>query len=302
MALGHDTVPRRGEDLPTPIPVLHFIAAPQTQPTGPTILYFHGGGYQLPMEAGAHGPFALKCVAACHARRVAFLEYSLTPEHQYPCQMVQAVAALRYLLENEGLSPENIILGGDSAGGHLVLSLLTHLACPSPYASPVDLQGRQFKAVVGVSPWSKLSWPQAHALRPAPYDFMTKERIEEILHMFNHPSDEVWGLLGEQQELLAVWKKAPPGSRTARSFSRKWLLTIGDAEILYDSCLEFGQGLLDLEVVRIDGRKALDLVQELDYVLAVAPGEAHVQAALDCATGVQNGRMLTSILAFLAAC
>ncbi|CAN9229090.1 unnamed protein product [Alternaria alternata] len=60
------------------------------------------------------------------------LAYDLAPEARYPSQLKQAVELLDYLVHTEGRNPSDLILGGDSAGGNLVLGLLSHLAHPHP--------------------------------------------------------------------------------------------------------------------------------------------------------------------------
>lgn len=61
--------------------------------------------------------------------------YTLAPHAKYPCQLREGLDALRYLVEVEGKEPGKIILGGDSAGGNLVLGILSHLSHPHPHPS-----------------------------------------------------------------------------------------------------------------------------------------------------------------------
>lgn len=72
--------------------------------------------------------------------------------NRYPRQLQQAVALLDHLLHVEELQPSSITLLGDSAGAHLVLSLLLHLSHPNPLVAPLKFQGRLSGAVL-VSPW-----------------------------------------------------------------------------------------------------------------------------------------------------
>ncbi|CZR68092.1 uncharacterized protein PAC_17991 [Phialocephala subalpina] len=93
------------------------------------VLFLHGGGYVLPLSKG-HLEWAdyFRRVGALAGQQicVALLDYSLCPEATYPKQMQQAVLALERLV-SLGYSPSQIVIGGDSAGGHLSLSLLSHL-------------------------------------------------------------------------------------------------------------------------------------------------------------------------------
>ncbi|MCU1716215.1 alpha/beta hydrolase [Pseudomonas sp. 5P_3.1_Bac2] len=115
---------------------------------GRALLYLHGGAYLI----GA--PNTHRSICANLAKRaqldVCALDYRLAPEHPYPAARDDAVAAYQALLE-QGYRPEQIVVGGDSAGGNL--SLITTLqlraqGLPLPRAlllfSPVtDFTGAQ---------------------------------------------------------------------------------------------------------------------------------------------------------------
>jgi len=79
-----------------------------------TLLYFHGGGYVL----GA--PETHTCLVSNLAVEMQAdtwsADYRLAPEHPFPAAIEDGVAAYRGLLD-KGVNPENIIIGGDSAGG-----------------------------------------------------------------------------------------------------------------------------------------------------------------------------------------
>ena len=56
---------------------------------------------------------------------------ALIPEYPFPTQLRQATAAVQHLLD-KGMSPSNIIIAGDSAGGNLALQLASLLLHPHP--------------------------------------------------------------------------------------------------------------------------------------------------------------------------
>lgn len=90
---------------------------------GVTMLYLHGGGYAF--DARVSRRFAAQL--ACRLRVPVFAaDYRLTPEHAWPAQLQDAVAAYRHLLDS-GVPAGRIVLAGDSAGGHLVLMTLVEL-------------------------------------------------------------------------------------------------------------------------------------------------------------------------------
>jgi acetyl esterase/lipase len=91
----------------------------------PLVVWVHGGGWQsgsrltLPETIGPHG-FHERHVARGYA--VADVEYRLSSEVQYPAQLVDVQAAVRWLHRHAsmlGLDPTRFATMGESAGGHL---------------------------------------------------------------------------------------------------------------------------------------------------------------------------------------
>ena len=71
-----------------------------------------------------------------HTVSVLLPAYSLTTEAHYPTQLIQAMTVLSYLLTDRKRSPSSIMIAGESAGGNLVLSVLSHILHP-PQGSDV---------------------------------------------------------------------------------------------------------------------------------------------------------------------
>ncbi len=112
---------------------------------GRVVLYFHGGGYFFGSPR-SHRALTWRLGRACRARVLA-LDYRQPPDWHYPAPLEDAFAAYQGLLEL-GHAPENIVLGGDSAGGNLALALLTRLRekqLPMPAAALL------------LSPWGDLT-------------------------------------------------------------------------------------------------------------------------------------------------
>lgn len=86
---------------------------------------------------------------------VFMVAYTLAPKAVYPMQLRQSVTALRYILEKTDRKAENIFFGGDSAGGNLVLAVLSHIAHPHPQVEPLKLAaGEEFGGASLLSPWT----------------------------------------------------------------------------------------------------------------------------------------------------
>ena len=106
-----------------------------------TILYFHGGGY-IAGSCSTHRDLATRISAACGMRALV-VEYRLAPEHKYPAAFEDGLRAFRWLRER-GVAPDQMVVGGDSAGGGLALATLLALR---------DGGERLPKAAFLLSPW-----------------------------------------------------------------------------------------------------------------------------------------------------
>ena len=99
------------------------------------LLYLHGGAYVMGSPR-THRQLVGHTVRA--AGVVAVLpDYRLAPEHPYPAAIDDALAVYRGLLES-GFEAEDIIIGGDSAGGGLTVATLLslrHAGLPMPVAA-----------------------------------------------------------------------------------------------------------------------------------------------------------------------
>ena len=95
-----------------------------------TLFWIHGGAYVLGSGTmGLTSKLRLAEILASKGVQVDIfsLEYSLAPEATFPTQQQEAVAAYRYLIEDEKIDPRDIVVAGESAGGHLALLFLLSL-------------------------------------------------------------------------------------------------------------------------------------------------------------------------------
>ncbi|MEM7744453.1 MAG: alpha/beta hydrolase [Pseudomonadota bacterium] len=89
------------------------ISEPEGAPTG-VYLHIHGGGWTI----GAAQEYDKTCQALARdtGLRVVSAAYRLAPEHPWPAQREDTLAAARWALESHDLP---VIIGGESAGAHL---------------------------------------------------------------------------------------------------------------------------------------------------------------------------------------
>jgi acetyl esterase/lipase len=95
-----------------------------------TLLWIHGGAYISGSALAALVPLLRIAELAAEQNlsiNIFTLEYSLAPEAKFPTQLTEVTAAYKYLVEEEKIDPDSIFLLGESAGGHLALSLAYNL-------------------------------------------------------------------------------------------------------------------------------------------------------------------------------
>lgn len=109
------------------------------------VLYLHGGGYVMG-GISTHGPFGAR-IAADVGAPVLVLDYRLGPEHPHPAALEDALAAFDWLVTEQGIAAEQIVVAGDSAGGGLTIATLAALRD----------RGTAPAAGIALSPWADLT-------------------------------------------------------------------------------------------------------------------------------------------------
>ncbi len=181
------------------------------------ILYFHGGGYVVG-SATTHRALTARISRHTHVRVFA-PDYRLAPEHPYPAALEDARLVYSALL-SRGYRPDDIVIGGDSAGGGLALALLSRLCAEG--APPVG--------VFAFSPWTDLSLSGESMRRNEKSDvILPVTRIRQMRDYYvagGNPSDP--GI----SPLFADYPDCPPV-----------LLQYSSSEILADDSVRMAQRL-----------------------------------------------------------
>ncbi len=113
-------------------------------PADKAIFYTHGGGY-VTGNCVDHRMHVAKFVEAAGISALLY-DYRLAPENPFPAAMQDTLTAYRWLLDQNVL-PENIIIVGESAGGGLCLASLLAIRDEN---LPLPAAG------VALSPWTDL--------------------------------------------------------------------------------------------------------------------------------------------------
>jgi acetyl esterase/lipase len=249
-----------------PDATIHEIVLDDLATTAPMFLYFHGGGYHNALAKRAHVALAHEFATQSGASSVFLLEYTLTPKAKYPMQLQQAVLAWQYLVEERKVAPARIILGGDSAGAHLALSLLAHSIRPCPGIAQVTQLGtndNRLRGLLLISPWATMKTDARSFQEFEHIDMITAERVQDFVNLYNPRIDEIWAELLSADE--SFWAGLPVESL---------LVTCGNAEALRDSILVLFN---KLKAAESNGTRCR---------LVLGEGEIHVHMALDYALGL----------------
>jgi acetyl esterase/lipase len=139
------------------VDVRHFVPA---HPGTTKVVFLHGGSYVYGSTRTSHADLCAH-LAEATSLEVIGVEYRLAPEHPWPAQREDAVAACRDLVG----SP--LILAGDSAGGHLAVKTAHQISA---------------RALVLISPWADMEMPGRSYVDNDPYDFGTREVLLRQAH------------------------------------------------------------------------------------------------------------------------
>ncbi len=134
---------------------------PKSGPAEWHMLYFHGGGFVLPMFK-EHWPLAAAIVDTCGVS-ITLPLYEVVPENSYTAQDALADATFATLAERH--DPAKIVLNGDSAGGHMALTLALRLA---------KAAGPQPGKLALFAPWLDVTMADPAMEAVEPHDIMLK--------------------------------------------------------------------------------------------------------------------------------
>ena len=180
--------------------------------SGRTLLYLHGGGYAF--HGDSYASFVALVAEATGARTFA-LDYRLSPEHHHPAQLEDALAAYRALIAS-GVSPSRLAVAGDSAGGHLTLSLMIALR---------DAGDPLPAVAMGLCPWTHTGARGASLTGNDAYDWVQGAHAIQFGEWYRAgiPADDP-----RVSPLCADLRGLPP-----------LVLQAGGREILHDQIVEF---------------------------------------------------------------
>ena len=259
----------------------HHHIRPTNRLTNPIL----GGGYLHAIQPG-HIKFLQQCIA--NVKRpvsIAILDYTLTTQSPWPAQLQSAIAGTNFLLND--YRPSRIILGGDSAGGHLVLSLLSHILQPeaSPCsASPVTLT-EPFAGAFLMSPWVTPATSAPSYTRLAKRDHLTVGRVDRFTD-FLVAWDKRPSLAEMEKDPFLSPLTAPQWWGDLGSVVRKLQIAVGTWEIFFDDNVAMARHLL---------REA----KGADVCFVECEAAIHSGSVVDATLGIKDSTMSKAIWQWL---
>ncbi|KAF8057580.1 alpha/beta-hydrolase [Lyophyllum atratum] len=214
------------------------------------IYYFHGGGH----VSGSSNPRAdsapivpVLLEKTSVVERAFALEYRLSSAppfeaaNPFPASLIDAIAGYKYLIDDLGFSPKDIIVQGSSSGGHLALALVLYLSESGIPALPVP------GGLLLISP--TLDWAGTHDGRPA--SSMQRNLPSDIVDVILKSGYSARALCGAlPQEELASNPYLSPASLSLsnchglfKKFPRTCIVA-GDAEQTLDAMVTFRDRLV----------------------------------------------------------
>lgn len=221
------------------------------------LLHAHGGGYVSghPSVGAPEHVFLAEILQQNNVTTAIFsLDYTLAPRGTFPKQRDEAVAAYNWLCGEMDVHPSKIIVIGDSAGGHVIMSLLVGLN--ERRSQSGNIGDSRPAAAVLVSPWMNLHTSHPRALELHWEERLFKRSLDTyckwILRGASPELDQLYGNFALGREVRGSWADILP--------ARTWI-TAGAEEFVF---------LYDIEDFVAQARE-----DGANVVLDVAAGKNH---------------------------
>jgi acetyl esterase len=174
---------------------------PRVDATLPVMVHFHGGGW-LQSSIDTHDRLARE-YAAAGGVAVLSVDYALSPEAKFPRALEECAAVVRYIAEHGSewnVNGSRILLGGDSVGGNLALTVALLLR---------DTNGPPIKGILAIYPVcdSRLDTPSYQSFGAGGFG-LTLEQMKFVWdHYVPHDIDRLHPLVAP---LRADLRGLPP--------------------------------------------------------------------------------------------
>ncbi|MFL9498618.1 alpha/beta hydrolase [Rhodopseudomonas palustris] len=200
----------------------------QDEGLAPALVFFHGGGWVIG-DLETHD-VVCRGIAQDGELLVISVDYRLAPEHKFPAAVDDAIAATRWIADNAkklGIDPEQLSVGGDSAGGNLSAVVALHAR---------DHGGPLLAGQVLIYPATDFSMRHPSHSEPETSVLLTHSVIRWFRDHY----------LGGAQD-AEDWRASPARAETLAGLPPAFVITAG-ADPLRDEGDEYARRLVDAGV------------------------------------------------------
>ncbi|EAU87381.2 alpha/beta hydrolase fold protein [Coprinopsis cinerea okayama7 len=205
------------------------------------VLYVPGGGFFAPLTDSAlsfwnYTRVQLKGNHGLDAGFVA-LHYSLLPGASFPTQLRQLAVAIDHLVAT-GTHARNIFLVGDSAGGNLILQLLSQLLHPMEQIGPISKLSEPCGGVYLMSPWVTFESISSSYTQTRSDDFVNGKSLTEWSKLYTG------AVADSQKAYIEFLKSSTSWFQGVSTFAGRFLVSVGGEERFRDDVVEFVESRL----------------------------------------------------------
>ncbi|UYO51561.1 alpha/beta hydrolase [Rhodopseudomonas palustris] len=200
----------------------------QDEGLAPALVFFHGGGWVIG-DLETHD-VVCRGIAQDGELLVISVDYRLAPEHKFPAAVDDAIAATRWIADNAktlDIDPEQLSVGGDSAGGNLSAVVALHAR---------DHGGPLLAGQVLIYPATDFSMRHPSHSEPETSVLLT----HSVIRWFR---DHYLGAAQDADD----WRASPARAETLAGLPPAFVITAG-ADPLRDEGDEYARRLVDAGV------------------------------------------------------
>lgn len=187
------------------------------------LFWIHGGAYTLG-DAFMGFTLLLRVMEVAAQQGISLsifsLDYTLAPHAQFPQQQQEAIAAYRYLLQDQGIDARRIVIGGESAGAHVALTALLAIedaGLPKP-------GGALF-----LYPWVNLKNSGGSTTRNKHLDMLSKDSLDRAVELAVGPDGQE-----KHATLIDLAAALPEGRSWAKILPAVTRVNIGSHDLFVD--------------------------------------------------------------------
>ncbi|KAF9562375.1 alpha/beta-hydrolase [Agrocybe pediades] len=261
------------------------------------VLWVHGGAYIAPLVEPALNLYmylqAELAMGGCDVG-IAVLGYTIIPDAGFPTQTHQLTVAVQHLLAT-GLHPSNLHIIGDSAGGNIILSFLSHLLHPLPSLrniSPSYIKSSiplvaPIRGIYLLSPWVTMRSTSNSYNSDAPNDLISKRNLDVFADIVLSHIGKCLGRPTTEHENAMHYLdplNCPEGWWDGLgTVLDRVLVSAGSEELLRDDIVKFADEVL----AKADS--SASATRKAEVTLVVQDGGVHGDPLMDFVMGPKKG-------------